>query len=324
MTRFRTLIIPLATFALAFTAHAAGPARQDSKDPATKLATPGQASPAKAEYAGSEACAGCHEDITKAFAKNPHFNLEKNKHWEGKACEACHGMGSKHAESTSADDIVNPAKQTPAKTDAICLSCHRNQSTHVGRIQSGHSRSAIACTSCHDMHKTGAESSFVRLRRNAGINQLCGSCHTAAAASFMKPHHHKVPEGAMACTSCHNPHSSFMSRNLRQASTGAEPGCVNCHGDKRGPFVFEHAPVQTDGCNTCHEPHGSVNPRMLIRQEAFLLCMECHSNLQSPSKGGSLGGVPPAFHNLIAPRFRNCTTCHQKIHGSNADKGLLR
>ena len=174
------------------------------------------------------------------------------------------------------------------------------------------------------MHKTGAESSFVRLKHNGGINQLCSSCHTAEAAAFMKPHHHKVPEGAMACTSCHNPHSSFMSRNLRQASTGSEPACVNCHGDKRGPFVFEHAPVQTDGCTTCHEPHGSANPRMLIRQETSLLCMECHSNLQSPAANGTLGGVPPAFHNVLSPRFRNCTTCHQKIHGSNADKGLLR
>jgi DmsE family decaheme c-type cytochrome len=329
MTRIRNLIIPLAACVLAFTAQAAGPARQDSKESAAQQVTPGPATPApaapvKLDYAGSEACAGCHEDIAKAFARNPHFNLEKNARWQGKACEACHGMGSKHADSASADDIVNPAKQTPAKTDAICLACHRNQSTHVGRIQSGHSRSAIACTSCHDMHKTGAESSFVRLKRNAGVNQLCGSCHVAAAAAFLKPYHHRVPEGAMSCTSCHNPHSSFMSRNLRQASTGAEPGCVNCHGDKRGPFVFEHAPVRTDGCSTCHEPHGSVNPRMLVRQEVYLVCLECHSNLQVPSPGGSLGSSPPAFHDMRVPRYRTCTTCHQKIHGSNTDKGLLR
>ena len=165
MTRFRNLIILLAACALAFTAQAAGPARQDSKD--SKETAAKQAPPTKAEYAGSEACAGCHEDIAKAFARNPHFNLEKNKHWEGKACEACHGMGSKHAESASADDIINPAKQSAAKTDGICLACHRNQSTHVGRIQSGHSRSAIACTSCHDMHKIGADSSFARLKRSA-------------------------------------------------------------------------------------------------------------------------------------------------------------
>ena len=128
----------------------------------------------------------------------------------------------------------------------------------------------------------------------------------------------------MACTACHNPHSSFIARNLQAASTGSEPSCVNCHGDKRGPFVHPHSPVQTEGCTACHEPHGSVNPRMLIRQEVSLLCLECHSNIQSPSPGGSLGGLPPAFHDFRLARYRNCTMCHQKIHGSNADRGLLR
>jgi cytochrome c553 len=73
MTRFRNLIILLAACALAFAAQAAGPARQDSKD--SKETAARQAPPAKVEYAGSEACAGCHEDISKAFARNPHFNL---------------------------------------------------------------------------------------------------------------------------------------------------------------------------------------------------------------------------------------------------------
>ena len=93
---------------LALAAQAAGLARQDPKESTAPPAASEPAAPVKLDYAGSEACAGCHEDITKSFAKNPHFNLEKNKHWTGKACEACHGMGSKHADSASAEDIVNP------------------------------------------------------------------------------------------------------------------------------------------------------------------------------------------------------------------------
>jgi DmsE family decaheme c-type cytochrome len=282
------------------------------------------APPAKLNYAGEETCAGCHDDLSKAFARNPHFALEKNARWAGKACEACHGMGSKHADSLAPEDIQNPAKLDPAKTDALCLACHKNQSTQVGRLMGGHARNEIPCTSCHNMHKTGPESSFVALKHNAGINALCSSCHLGEAASFRRPFHHKVPEGAMACTSCHNPHGSFLSRNLRAASTLNEPSCLNCHGDKRGPFIHPHSPVQSEGCTTCHEPHGSVNARMLTRQEVSLLCLECHSNLQSPSPGGSLGGVPPAFHDMRVARYRSCTTCHQKIHGSNADRGLLR
>jgi hypothetical protein len=34
--------------------------------------------------------------------------------------------------------------------------------------------------------------------------------------------------------------------------------------------------------------------------------------------------VPPAFHDLRSPRYQNCTVCHQKVHGSYADRNLLR
>jgi DmsE family decaheme c-type cytochrome len=104
-----------------------------------------------------------------------------------------------------------------------------------------------------------------------------------------------------------------------------EPSCFRCHGDKRGPFTFEHAPVRFEGCGACHEPHGSVNPRMLDRAEVSRTCLECHSNLPGSRSTNSTGGVvPPAFHNLNESRFQNCTICHQKVHGSYADRNLLR
>src|SRR5690242_7660601 len=85
--------------------------------------------PAKAEYVGSETCQACHEDVFNAFQKNPHHSVETNKKrgFENKACESCHGPGSKHAESTSAADIRNPGKLPPAQADKICLTCHLNQ-----------------------------------------------------------------------------------------------------------------------------------------------------------------------------------------------------
>ena len=113
---------------------------------------------------------------------------------------------------------------------------------------------------------------------------------------------------------------------MTQAFSSNEPGCLNCHGDKRGPFAFEHAPVRFESCATCHEPHGSANPRMLVRQEVRQVCLECHAALPGAARNraGTVGVVPPAFHNLLSPRFQNCTVCHQKIHGSHADRNLLR
>ncbi len=78
-----------------------------------------------------------------------------------------------------------------------------------------------------------------------------------------------------------------------------------------------------EGCSGCHEVHGSRNPRMLTRAEVRFTCLECHANLPVPNPS-TLGVVPPAFHDLRSPRFRNCTICHQKIHGSYVDPSFTR
>lgn len=280
------------------------------------LALPTVARAQQPGYAGAEACLTCHEDIGKAFEKNPHHAVKD-------ACESCHGPGAKHAESTTAADIRNPSKLAPADTDRGCLTCHLNKPTHVGRIQSSHARNLVACTTCHKVHANGPFGLVAR--KPAAVNEQCAGCHQNVMAQFQGPFKHRVPENAMSCVDCHNPHGSVRPAML-QAFAANEPGCFTCHGDKRGPFTFEHAPVRFEGCWSCHEAHGSANPRMLIRQEVRLVCLECHANQPNPAnlRRAALGVVPPAFHDLRSPQFRNCTVCHQKIHGSHVDRNLLR
>ena len=275
-------------------------------------------------YAGSETCKTCHEEIYDNLQKTPHFAIETGarKGWEKKSCESCHGPGAKHAESASADDIRNPAKLTPLETDLTCLTCHLNQRISGGRIASGHAKDQVGCTACHFIHGTGGAKLVEH--QNSKINTLCSTCHISQWAAFNRPYKHRLPEGAMSCVDCHNPHASFRADALR-TSFGNEPGCFTCHSDKRGPFVFEHAPVRLEGCGACHEPHGSANPRMLVRHEQSLVCLECHSNISVPNpQNAKLGGVPPAFHDLRTARFQNCTVCHVKVHGSYVDRELLR
>lgn len=300
---------------------------QTSKASAKKPATPAAAD--APTYVGSEICGTCHEDLAKEFARNPHHNVETgDKHggpvWTGKACEACHGPGSKHIESLSAADIRNPSKLPAADVDRTCLGCHRNGPTHVGRVENSHARDLVPCTSCHSVHARGPNA--IALRKPAEVNALCASCHPDVMSRFLLPFKHKVTENAMTCVDCHNPHGSLKPGHI-QLTNANEPGCMKCHGDKRGPFTFEHAPVREEGCATCHEPHGSTNAKMLVRQEVRLVCLECHANLPQPQPKGGTGAsgvVPPAFHDLYSPRYRNCTVCHQKVHGSHVDRNLLR
>jgi len=275
-------------------------------------------------YVGSETCKTCHEEIFNNLQKTPHFAIETGarKGWKQKSCESCHGPGSKHAESASAEDIHNPLKRDPGEVNQTCLGCHLNQNTEGGRIASGHAKNEVACTTCHSVHGTGGAKLVMRNRNE--VNAKCASCHVTQWAAFNRPYKHRLPEGAMSCIDCHNPHASFRADSM-QASFGNEPGCLKCHSDKRGPFVFEHRVVKQEGCAACHEPHGSANPRMLTRHETPTLCLECHANLPIPgAKNGKLGGVPPAFHDLRTARFQNCTTCHSKIHGSYVNRTLLR
>jgi hypothetical protein len=61
-------------------------------------------------------CIGCHavsfDPATKQVAEL------------SVGCEACHGPGAKHAASPSRENIVNPARLSPARSDDVCASCH--------------------------------------------------------------------------------------------------------------------------------------------------------------------------------------------------------
>ena len=309
---------------------------QDQKSAPAQPAAPA-APPKPAEYVGSDTCAACHEDIFNAFQKTPHsiLSTEKKRGWDGKACEACHGPGSKHAESMSAADILNPAKASPAVADRDCMKCHLNEPTHIGRINSSHAKNQVPCVACHSIHGKEPFHSNTMIgqhapkgqepRNNREVNQLCASCHNDVWASFARPYKHPLAEGAMSCIDCHNPHGSVLPWSI-QTVYANEPGCYKCHGEKRGPFVYSHPPVQLEGCGACHQPHGSQNPRMLTRSQVRFVCLECHANLPGPTPpaNGTLGTVPPAFHDLRSPQFQNCTLCHQMVHGSYVNRDFFK
>jgi DmsE family decaheme c-type cytochrome len=198
--------------------------------PAAAPAAPAAEAPKKKEFVGSETCGTCHEDIAKGLAKDRHHAIEFNKKFEGKACEACHGPGSVHAESLETKDIIR--KNQPA-----CNSCHTNQAARASRAQSAHHRNQVDCFSCHSMHKPAV----IGTAKTREITANCSNCHTDVKAQFQKPHRHPInqPSPVMSCVDCHDPHGGPLPKMARNVH-GAETNCVKCHGEVRGPFVFEH------------------------------------------------------------------------------------
>ena len=312
-------VLGLAVWSLA----AAGPGQ--AKPPAAGQAKPEaapQPAPA-AEYVGSETCSGCHADFAadKLVYHKEIDVVKRLSEWKGRACESCHGPGKAHAESADPKLIFSFKGAPAAKASQTCLKCHAQGLRSSGRAFDAHARNSVGCGSCHTVHAPKAKPLL------AGVpNSLCVTCHSNVKAEFFRPYRHRLAEGAITCTDCHNPHGApggGRTTAQSRASYGNEQPCLKCHADKRGPFTFEHLPVRTEGCSACHEPHGSVNPRLLTRHEVRFLCLECHTTPglglprgARPSGTAPMGQTPPAFHDLRSPRYRNCTTCHIQSHGS--------
>lgn len=303
------------------------------------------------DYVGEDTCTTCHGDQAAHYSKTAHAKLKGEPSWKGKVvgCESCHGPGRAHVDvmgealgngddpSKVADKkIVYLSGLPPKEASETCLQCHAGREEHNNYRRGEHWRNDIACTSCHSPH--GAPSGENKAGSNVFVSsanaekpgvqnvkmlraseqQLCMQCHSETKHQFNQPFHHKVLEGAMKCSDCHNPHGGFESKQTRLA-TGTDAACVKCHADKQGPFVYEHAPVKTEGCASCHTPHGSANPKMLRTSSVAQLCLECHS------QDHGVGAAEPAgpAHNLNL-QYRDCTTCHVKIHGSHASPVFMR
>jgi DmsE family decaheme c-type cytochrome len=121
----------------------------------------------------------------------------------------------------------------------------------------------------------------------------------------------------MACTDCHKPHGSSGPGDLIHNTVNET--CYECHAEKRGPFLWEHAPVRED-CSNCHTPHGSNYENLLTGRQPWL-CQQCHSTAYHPSGAYSGTGIPPEGAD---PRILSgqCMNCHQQVHGSNHPSGI--
>jgi DmsE family decaheme c-type cytochrome len=291
------------------------------------------ASAADDGYVGSETCAACHEDQFKSYSKTKHSKLAELASWKDKVqgCESCHGPGKAHVEGGGdKTKIINLKNLDSKAVSETCLACHAGKESHNNFRRGEHWRNNVGCTDCHTAHPGEgnklAESGSMTLVKEqpdstmlkAGEPQLCLSCHSEQKSQFTKPFHHKVLEGTMKCSDCHNAHGGFETKQTK-LSIGADIACIKCHSDKQGPFVFEHAPAKLEGCTACHIPHGSSNPKMLKRPSVRQLCFECHTGITE-----ELSPQAPSLHNQAQVRYQQCTVCHSAIHGSNSSNRFFR
>jgi DmsE family decaheme c-type cytochrome len=288
--------------------------REETMPPAATPATP--AEEGVATYVGAETCTTCHDTVEGQLASTPHGSAEFGK-LSPHGCETCHGPGSLHVNDPDNEALrPRPDKMSAATVNAACRTCHD------GRVQffwqgSTHEKRGLSCVTCHSIHQP--KSDDAQLRR-ATVAEQCATCHQQVRAETWKNSHHPIREGKVTCTDCHNPHGSQAERMVKADTINDL--CYSCHTEKRGPFLWEHAPVR-ESCMTCHTPHGS-NHAKLQRVSVPYLCQQCHANTRHPGSLYDARNLPIAEAGLPVPSSpsnrlveRGCVNCHAAIHGSN-------
>ena len=227
--------------------------------PAARAAGPSAVALAQdpTQYVGEATCLTCHE--SQKYDGTAHA-LKSNDRTPAAThgCESCHGPGKAHVDSGGDDTkIVKPKAISRQESSAICTTCH-DRRTHAMWTGSQHDQRNVGCVTCHSVHSPKGPKQLVATTEIA----VCATCHRNVVNKEYRFHHMPVREGAMTCSSCHNPHGSVNVRLLKIGTT-IDESCTSCHAEKRGPYLWEHAPV-ANTCVTCHDPHGSNNDRMLV------------------------------------------------------------
>lgn len=271
-------------------------------------------------------CTKCHDESESA----PVLSILKSKHavmadprtpFADQGCMGCHGPSKAHLAGAQGggkrpqpDVVFGADSQTPiAKRNETCLGCHES-GMRMHWKGSRHETENLACTSCHVAH---TQSDPILAKTTQA--EVCLNCHKSRRAEMLRPSTHPMRDGQMSCTGCHNPHGSTGPKLLVKDTINET--CYTCHAEKRGPFLWEHAPVRED-CANCHKPHGSVNASLLKARPPWL-CQQCHLASFHPSTSYSGTGLPGSTLPSGAQQLlgKSCMNCHSEVHGSNHPSG---
>jgi len=261
---------------------------------------------------GNSTCVECHEGQAETYKRSLHGRAlgAKKEMKDRYGCEFCHGPGAKHAEDESAESIVSFERKRGTQAEvknAACLKCHSASDEVALWAMGQHEQFDVSCSDCHSVH---ADS-----KPHANPSDRCLVCHKDIRSEIRRLSHHPIKENKVSCNDCHNSHGAMARAMVRDDSINEL--CYKCHAEKRGPFLWEHVPVE-ENCANCHNPHGSNRPG-LLKARVSTLCQDCHNGVSHSSlpydQTSAFGSTrsDPASRLLVG---RSCLNCHTSIHGS--------
>jgi predicted CXXCH cytochrome family protein len=203
-------------------------------------------------------CMFCHNGYPEIPAENegprsaPIFTTVP----EGIDCQRCHGDGEKHValarrRGARAEEIrgaiVNPSGLTPERQMEICMQCHLETTSSplpasIVRYERGpfsyRPGEPLGDFILHFDHAngTGHDDKF----------EITGSVYRLRKSEcFQKSN------GALTCTTCHNPHDALRGEEAARHYTSV---CRQCHGAALDRLVSAGAHTASADCTGCHMP----------------------------------------------------------------------
>lgn len=249
-----------------------------------------------------ETCLDCHDGMDLTLAEGP---MRLSSQTSGSAveigCVSCHKGGDIHIDDPSTENITNPGHLIGRELIDLCSKCHTTHQELDNYGFDAHSTLEMNCAECHRVHSVGGEE---LLDDRA---EFCLKCHEEMSNKLSRRSNHPVLEDNVTCLSCHR----FTRRADHNTIYGLGRVCQDCHPDKGGPFLYEHAATQAyavEGsyCIECHNPHGTENNR-LLRQPGNQLCRSCHIEHVTRNHNDLWENVWSKIP---------CQTCHIDTHGS--------
>jgi hypothetical protein len=189
-------------------------------------------------------CLFCHANRVREHPEQPDRFVPPVFDGHAIGCERCHGPGELHVRSADRWDIVNPARLTPRRRDAVCEQCHLEGEARILRggrklfdYRPGLPLHDFWAVLVHD-RQSGEDAKAVN-----HVEQMYQS------KCFPQP----INGVQLGCTTCHNPHVHIGPAE-REAHYRAM--CLKCHDAAKGqtPCSESVSKRKPDNCIACHMP----------------------------------------------------------------------
>jgi len=267
-------------------------------------------------YAGSEICKQCHQDIFDKYSKTGHpYKLQK-----------VNGGPPVYPEGTSPGVPNPPADKTWDDISYVIggFGWKARFMDSEGYILTGDADRQYNLANA----VLGTEAGWTGYDAAKAPRKpyTCGSCHTTGWVSTGEagPHQDDLPgiqgtwaEPGVRCEACHGPASDHVN-DPSNVKPSKEENCGSCHSrgdvdqiDAKGGLIKHHeqyedllaSPHKIFKCGTCHEPHQSTKYKMGGFKGEDATCKTCHANVEIK---------------IAAKADFKCTTCHMPYAAKSA------